>query len=253
MANSTCRYQNWEVVDPEKWVPDGYVCVRIDSRGAGRSPGVLDIWSPRETRDFHDCIEWAAGAAVVQRQGRPQRHLVLRDEPVAGGGAPAAPPRRDLRLGGRRRLLPGSQPPRRDPLLLRPGVVPLAGHHAPARPRDPGPPEPDERGLDLRARDARRGGARGPPAGLLRGLPPESPRHRRVLALAPAGLLADHCPAPVHGELGRPGSPPARQLRGLHAGGVVPEVARGARRRALDALLHRTTASRSRSGSSATS
>jgi predicted acyl esterase len=61
MANSTCRYQNWEVVDPEKWVPDGYVCVRIDSRGAGRSPGVLDIWSPRETRDFHDCIEWAAG------------------------------------------------------------------------------------------------------------------------------------------------------------------------------------------------
>jgi predicted acyl esterase len=60
MANSTCKYQNWEVVDPEKWVPDGYVCVRIDSRGAGRSPGVLDIWSPRETRDFYECIEWAA-------------------------------------------------------------------------------------------------------------------------------------------------------------------------------------------------
>jgi predicted acyl esterase len=61
MANSTCKYQNWEVVDPEKWVPDGYACVRIDSRGAGRSPGILDIWSPRETKDFHDCIEWAAG------------------------------------------------------------------------------------------------------------------------------------------------------------------------------------------------
>ncbi|HSE95154.1 MAG TPA: CocE/NonD family hydrolase [Methylomirabilota bacterium] len=60
-ANSTGKYQNWEVVDPERWVPDGYVCVRIDSRGAGRSPGVLDIWSPRETKDFHDCIEWAAG------------------------------------------------------------------------------------------------------------------------------------------------------------------------------------------------
>jgi predicted acyl esterase len=59
-ANSTCRYQNWEVADPEKWVPDGYACVRVDSRGAGRSPGVLDIWSPRETKDFHDCIEWAA-------------------------------------------------------------------------------------------------------------------------------------------------------------------------------------------------
>jgi putative CocE/NonD family hydrolase len=60
MAGSTCKYQNWEVVDPEKWVPDGYACVRVDSRGAARSPGLLDIWSPRETKDFHDCIEWAA-------------------------------------------------------------------------------------------------------------------------------------------------------------------------------------------------
>jgi predicted acyl esterase len=59
-AGSTNKYQNWEVVDPEKWVPDGYVCVRVDSRGAGRSPGVVDVWSPRETRDLHDCIEWAA-------------------------------------------------------------------------------------------------------------------------------------------------------------------------------------------------
>ncbi|WFE35206.1 CocE/NonD family hydrolase [Micromonospora sp. WMMD975] len=52
-------YANWETVDPEKWVPDGYVCVRVDSRGAGRSAGVLDPWSPRETRDYYDCIEWA--------------------------------------------------------------------------------------------------------------------------------------------------------------------------------------------------
>jgi predicted acyl esterase len=53
------KYQNWELVDPEKWVPDGYACVRVDSRGAGRSPGVIDCWSARETRDFYDCIEWA--------------------------------------------------------------------------------------------------------------------------------------------------------------------------------------------------
>ncbi len=57
---STCRYQNWEVPDPEKWVPEGYVCVRVDSRGAGRSPGVLDIFSPREMQDMYACIEWAA-------------------------------------------------------------------------------------------------------------------------------------------------------------------------------------------------
>src|SRR5919106_3349185 len=56
---STCAYQSWEVVDPEQWVPDGYVCVRVDSRGAGRSPGFLDPWSHRETKDFYNCIEWA--------------------------------------------------------------------------------------------------------------------------------------------------------------------------------------------------
>ncbi|HEY1287087.1 MAG TPA: CocE/NonD family hydrolase [Burkholderiales bacterium] len=52
-------HQSWEVVDPEKWVPEGYACVRVDSRGAGRSPGYIDHFSPRETRDFYDCIEWA--------------------------------------------------------------------------------------------------------------------------------------------------------------------------------------------------
>lgn len=58
-AGSTNKYQNWELVDPEKWVPDGYVCARIDSRGCGRSPGYIDHFSPRETQDFYDCIEWA--------------------------------------------------------------------------------------------------------------------------------------------------------------------------------------------------
>ncbi|MPZ53599.1 MAG: CocE/NonD family hydrolase [Acidimicrobiia bacterium] len=56
---STNKYQAWEVVDPEKWVPEGYVCVRVDSRGAGRSPGFIDHFSPRETADFYQAIEWA--------------------------------------------------------------------------------------------------------------------------------------------------------------------------------------------------
>src|SRR5918998_2170449 len=59
-AGSSNRFQNWEVVDPEKWVPDGYACVRVDSRGAGRSEGRLDPFSPRETDDLAACIEWAA-------------------------------------------------------------------------------------------------------------------------------------------------------------------------------------------------
>ena len=60
LAGSSNRYQNWEVVDPEKWVPEGYAIVRVDSRGAGRSPGYLCHNNARETRDIHLCIEWAA-------------------------------------------------------------------------------------------------------------------------------------------------------------------------------------------------
>ena len=58
-AGSTNNYQSWEICDPEKWVPDGYVCVRVDLRGCGRSPGYVEHWSPRETNDFYNCIEWA--------------------------------------------------------------------------------------------------------------------------------------------------------------------------------------------------
>jgi len=59
LKGSSNKYQNWELVDPEKWVPDGYACLRIDSRGAGRSPGYLDVWCERETEDLYQCVEWA--------------------------------------------------------------------------------------------------------------------------------------------------------------------------------------------------
>ena len=60
LNGSTCSHMAWETVDPERWVPRGYAIVRVDSRGAGRSPGILDPYSPRETQDFYHCIEWAA-------------------------------------------------------------------------------------------------------------------------------------------------------------------------------------------------
>jgi uncharacterized protein len=59
LQGSSNKYQNWELVDPEKWLPDGYACVRVDSRGAGRSPGFLDVWSAREAQDLYQCVEWA--------------------------------------------------------------------------------------------------------------------------------------------------------------------------------------------------
>jgi uncharacterized protein len=59
LRGSSGEYLTFEVVDPEKCVPDGYVCVRVDTRGTGRSPGYLSPYSERETRDLYDCIEWA--------------------------------------------------------------------------------------------------------------------------------------------------------------------------------------------------
>jgi predicted acyl esterase len=58
-ANSTNQFQSWEVVDPEKWVPEDYVVIRVDSRGCGRSPGYVELWSAREAQDFAICIDWA--------------------------------------------------------------------------------------------------------------------------------------------------------------------------------------------------
>jgi uncharacterized protein len=59
LEGSTNKYQNWEVTDPERWIPHGYVCIRVDSRGAGWSPGFMDCNSPREIEDLYQCIEWA--------------------------------------------------------------------------------------------------------------------------------------------------------------------------------------------------
>jgi len=56
---STNKYQSWEVVDPEKWIPDNYVVIRVDARGAGCSPGVFERFSKRELQDYYQCIEWA--------------------------------------------------------------------------------------------------------------------------------------------------------------------------------------------------
>ncbi len=42
------------------WVPRGYVVMRVDCRGVGRTPGVLNPFSRQEAEDYFDVIEWAA-------------------------------------------------------------------------------------------------------------------------------------------------------------------------------------------------
>lgn len=89
-AGSSNLYQSWETVDPEKWVPHGYAVVRVDSRGCGTSPGFIDHFSPRETQDFHDCIEWAGvqpwsngkvGLNGISYYGINQWHVASRKPP----------------------------------------------------------------------------------------------------------------------------------------------------------------------------
>jgi hypothetical protein len=59
LAQSSCKHLVFETPDPEMWVPHGYILVKVDSRGAGKSPGKLDINAPAEFRDFYDAILWA--------------------------------------------------------------------------------------------------------------------------------------------------------------------------------------------------
>ena len=56
---SSGKHMVFETPDPEVWVPHGYVTIRVDSRGACKSPGKLDVNSPQEFVDFYDAIEWA--------------------------------------------------------------------------------------------------------------------------------------------------------------------------------------------------
>jgi putative CocE/NonD family hydrolase len=99
LLGSSNKYQNWELVDPEKWVPDGYACVRVDSRGAGRSPGALDVWSPRETLDLYQCIEWA-GTQPWSNGKVGINGISYYAMNQWCWGAKTAAPRRFVRLGG---------------------------------------------------------------------------------------------------------------------------------------------------------
>ena len=53
------QYENHESVDTSVWVPHGYICIRVDPRGVGKSPGVQAPFSRQEAEDYYDAIEWA--------------------------------------------------------------------------------------------------------------------------------------------------------------------------------------------------
>lgn len=50
----------WETPDPAYWTAQDYVVLRVDERGCGQSPGMLDSMSRTTSDGFFDVVEWAA-------------------------------------------------------------------------------------------------------------------------------------------------------------------------------------------------
>lgn len=50
----------WEVPDPAYWTSQEYIVMRVDERGLGQSPGLLDTMSRSTSEAFFDAVEWAA-------------------------------------------------------------------------------------------------------------------------------------------------------------------------------------------------
>lgn len=50
----------WELPSPDYWTKHGYAVIRVDERGLGQSPGVLDTMSRGTSEAFFDAVEWAA-------------------------------------------------------------------------------------------------------------------------------------------------------------------------------------------------
>ena len=98
---SSNKYQNWELLDPERWVPDGYVCVRVDSRGAPAAhPDISTCGRRARRKDIAFCVDWAGVAAVVERQGRPSTGISYYSmNQWQGGPAQAEASRGAVRLG----------------------------------------------------------------------------------------------------------------------------------------------------------
>ncbi len=236
-AGSSNLYQSWEVVDPEKWVPHDYACVRVDSRGCGCSPGFIDHFSPRETKDFYDCIEWAGvqpwsngkvGLNGISYYGINQWHVATLQPPHLAAMCiweGAADWYRDMthhggilctfwenwydmqvktvQYGAGER---GKRSRVHGELVCGPETL---SEKQLAKNRSDFGNEICDRPLDDDYHKAR------------------SPIWAKVTT-----------PMSVGRQLGRPAAAPARQFRRLCARGLQAEMARGARHRALDAFLH---------------
>ena len=237
-AGSSNLYQSWEVVDPEKWVPAGYACVRVDSRGAGCSPGFIDHFSPRETKDFYDCIEWAGvqpwsngkvGLNGISYYGINAWHVASLQPPHFAAMCVwegAADWYRDMTHHGG--MLSTFWANWYD---MQVKTVQYGAGERGKRTRVHGELVcgPETLSEEQLAKNRTDFGAE------IRAHPLDDDYHK---ARSPQ-VGQDHGAAVLRRELGRTGPASARQLRRVHARRLERKVAGGARHRALDAFLHR--------------
>jgi uncharacterized protein len=52
-------FENHESVNTVAWVPQGYIVMRVDGPGMGKSPGKLAIWGIGAAEAYRDAIDWA--------------------------------------------------------------------------------------------------------------------------------------------------------------------------------------------------
>ena len=163
-------------------------------------------------------------AAVVERQSRIERHLLLRHQPMAGRQPAAQASGRHLHLGGLCRFLSRAQPQRRHLQHVRPELVRHAGQVRAIRARQQGPPQPHEWRLGVGTGDAYRGRDGRQPLRSRQDLFRAS-AGRRILQGDVAGLVEGQGAAALGRELGRTAAASARQFRRLLPVGIETEMA----------------------------
>ena len=177
-------------------------------------------------------------AAVVERQGRPARHLLLLDEPVAGGAAASRSTSPRCASGRARRTTTascaGTAASSRDFYLE---LVSAPGHRRAARRRRPRRQERRHRRAGRRAADTLSDERAEEEPRRLRRRRAAPPADRRLLQGAAAEVRGHRGAAVLRRQLGRHGPASARQFRGLSARRLQAEMAGGARRHALHAVL----------------
>lgn len=112
------QHSAWETPDPGYWTSVGYAVLRVDERGLGQSPGLLDTMPKSNLQSLFRRYRMGLRSTLVVWQGGTPRNLKLCGQPVASGSTPAPRLECNYSLGRHVRLLQGQVSSRRYPVGL---------------------------------------------------------------------------------------------------------------------------------------